>query len=617
MIQQRLIQLRNIMEEKSIDVYVIKTADFHQSEYTGIYFNEREFMSGFTGSAGTLIVTKTSAALFTDGRYFIQAEKQLSGTGIELMKLGVAGTASILEYIDANVPESGCAAFDGRTIEAVWGLELEKILMKKNALILYEKDYIDLIWTNRPSLSKEPAYLLDVKYAGKSVEDKLKRVRDEMSRKHADTHLIATLDDICWLFNIRGNDVQYNPVVLTFAIITMQEVFLFTDEDKFSAEIRTVLATDNICIKAYEDVYSYVESMGEVSLLIDTGRINYSLYKKIPEKANTVVAENPTVLMKAIKNKVEVENLKAAHIKDGLAVTKFIYWLKENMRMQLDFEAIKEVSGIAENTENTEVTTITEICAADYLEKCRKEQEGFIELSFDTISAYNSNAAMMHYSATPESNAVLKPEGMLLVDSGGQYYEGTTDITRTIALGPVTEEMKKDFTLTLKGMLNLASAKFLHGCSGMNLDILARGPLWNEGIDYRCGTGHGVGYLLNVHEAPNGFRWRHIPGRNDLCVLEEGMVTSDEPGVYIEGKYGIRIENEIVCKKSNLNEYGQFMEFEMLTLVPIDLDLVDQNFLNEDDLERLNQYHQLVYNTLSPYLDTQEANWLKKHTRKI
>jgi len=603
MIQNRLMQLRAIMAEKEIDIYVVKTSDFHQSEYTGVYFDEREFMSGFTGSAGTLVVTKTKSALFTDGRYFIQADQQLRGTEIELMKSGVAGTPTILKYIDENVSENGCVAFDGRTIEAVWGLELEKMLHKtdqgsicKNASILYDKDYIDIIWTTRPPLSKEPAFQLEVKYAGEPVKDKLRRLRSEMSQKNADTHLIATLDDVCWLFNIRGNDVQYNPVVLAFAVITMQDVSLFTDEDKFSQKIKDTLASDDIMIKPYEDVYSYIEKIGKASLLIDTERMNYSLYKKIPVTAKIVVAVNPTVLLKATKNNIEVQNLKAAHVKDGVAVTKFLYWLKENIKTNQN---------------------ITEISAADYLEKCRRQQEGFIELSFHTISAYNSNAAMMHYSATAESNTVLKPEGMLLVDSGGQYYEGTTDITRTIALGPVTPQMKKDFTLTLKGMLNLASAKFLYGCSGMNLDILARGPLWNEGIDYRCGTGHGVGYLLNVHEAPNGFRWKRVPERNDFCVLEEGMVTSNEPGVYIEGSYGIRIENEIVCKKSLNNEYGQFMEFEMLTVAPIDLDLVDLAYFSKIDIERLNQYHQFVFHTLSPYLDDKEMLWLKKYTDAV
>jgi len=596
MIKGRLIQLRDIMKEKNIEVYVIKTADFHQSEYTGVYFDEREFMSGFTGSAGTLVVTKTESALFTDGRYFIQAEQQLKGTEIQLMKVGVTGTPTILEYIDANVLQNGCVAFDGRTIEASWGLELEKILNRKNATILYDKDYIDIIWTTRPSLSKEPAYLLEVKYAGETVKDKLRRLRSEMSQKNTDTHLIATLDDVCWLFNIRGNDVQCNPVVLAFAVITMQQVYLFTDEHKFTKELKDVLAVDDINIRAYEEVYTYVEKLGDTSILIDTERINYSLYKKIPTIAKTVVAENPTVHMKAIKNKIEIENLKAAHVKDGVAVTKFLYWLKENIKTEQE---------------------ITEISAADYLETCRREQDGFIELSFNTISAYNSNAAMMHYSATAESNAVLKQEGMLLVDSGGQYYEGTTDITRTIALGTVTKQMKKDFTLTLKGMLNLASAKFLYGCSGMNLDILARNALWNEGIDYRCGTGHGVGYLLNVHEAPNAFRWKLTPGRNELCVLEEGMVTSNEPGVYVEGSYGIRIENEIVCKKAQENEYGQFMEFEMLTVAPIDLDLVDTAYLSGIDIERLNRYHQFVFNTLAPYLDDKQTLWLEKYTRAL
>lgn len=617
MVRDRLNQLREILSKNDIDVYIIQSSDFHQSEYTGAYFNTRQFMSGFTGSAGTLVVTADEAVLFTDGRYFIQAEKQLQGTGIELMKMGVAGTPEISGYVESKVEENGCVAFDGRTVDAMWGLELEKNLMKKNAVISYECDHAGDIWADRPIISKEPVFMLDIKYAGESAAEKLSRVRAEMIKNKADIHIIATLDDVCWLFNIRGNDVMYNPVVLSFAVVTMEEAYIFADSSKFSCEIRQRLLEDRVYLKEYDEIYSYTESLDKLSLMIDKGRINYALYKKINNSVNVIAMVNPSVMMKAVKNKTEISNLKAAHIKDGVAVTKFIFWLKKEMK---DIQKMKDIQEITQEQikhEQIADNIITEITASDHLEKCRREQEGFIEPSFDTISAYNSNAAMMHYSATIESAAILEPEGMLLVDSGGQYFEGTTDVTRTIALGNVSEQMRKDFTLTLKGMLNLANARFLYGCTGLNLDILARGPLWEEGIDYRCGTGHGIGYLLNVHESPNGFRWKNITGRGELCVLEEGMVTSDEPGVYVEGKYGIRIENEIVCRKAEMNEYGQFMEFEMLTLVPIDLELIDEVYFDKKDRTRLNKYHKMVYENLSPYLNDEEEAWLKYNTREI
>ncbi|WMJ87521.1 aminopeptidase P family protein [Anaerocolumna sp. MB42-C2] len=596
MIKERIQHLRALMAENQMDAYIIPTSDFHESEYVGDYFKARKYMSGFTGSAGTLVVTLTEAGLWTDGRYFIQAARQLADTGITLFKMGEEGVPSIEEFLLDRLQQDGTLGFDGRIINAKFGLNLKEKLQVKNITIKYEKDLVDIIWSDRPALSMEPAFLLEEKYSGRSTSDKLQDVRNEMKKSGATIHIITTLDDIAWLFNIRGNDVTYNPVVLSYAVITLEHAYLFLDQDKLSDEIRDKLASDQIELKDYAEIYSFVTSLSsQMSVLLDSKKVNYAIYRNLNPEINIIDAANPTVLFKAMKNPVEIENLRKAHIKDGVAFTKFMYWLKTQIGK----------------------TEITEISASDYLEDRRREQDGFIELSFDTICAYKANAAMMHYSANEDSNAVLKPEGLLLVDSGGQYYEGTTDITRTMALGEISDELKKHFTAVLRSMLNLADAKFLHGCIGLNLDILARGPIWDMNLDYKCGTGHGVGYLLNVHEAPNGFRWKKVPERDDGCVLEEGMVTTDEPGVYIEGSHGIRTENELVCHKGEKNEYGQFMYFEHITFAPIDLDAVDVSFMSPAEIKRLNDYHQKVYEKLSPYLTPEEKDWLKVYTRAV
>ena len=594
MILKRLEKLRALMAERGIDAYVIPTSDFHESEYVGDFFKARKYMSGFTGSAGVLAVTKDEAGLWTDGRYFIQAANQLKGSTIQLMKMGEEGVPTIEAFLLEKMPEGGKLGFDGRVITAFQGLGFAKKMEEKNASLSTGEDLVDLIWEDRPGLSAEPAYGLDVKYAGKSAEEKLADLRETMKKEGCSVHIITTLDDIAWLFNIRGNDVLYNPVILSYAVIEMDKAHLFVNPACISDEIRADLEKIGTVLHPYNNVVAYVKDLSaDETVLLDPRKVNYEIYSAVAGKK--VEKTNPTQLSKAIKNPVELANIRNAHIKDGVAFTKFMYWLKTNI-------------GKIE---------ITEISASDYLEERRKEQEGFIELSFNTISAYNANAAMMHYSATEESNAVLKPEGMLLVDSGGQYYEGTTDITRTMILGPITDEQKLHFTTVLRSMLNLQGAKFLHGCIGQNLDILARGPLWELGIDYKCGTGHGIGYLLNVHEAPNGFRWKIVPERVDNGVLEEGMVTTDEPGVYIEGSHGIRTENELICRKGVKNGDGQFMYFEPVTYAPIDLDGIDPTLMNEKERRALNDYHAMVYGKLFPYLNDDEREWLKEYTRSI
>ncbi len=596
MIRERVERLRGYMKEYGIDAYIIPSSDNHQSEYVGEYFKSRAYISGFTGSAGTLIVTMDEAGLWTDGRYFIQAEKQLENTGIKLFKMGEEGVPTTEEYLCEKMSENSNLGFDGRLISANEGRTLKEKLNHKNVSIIYEHDLVEKVWEDRPSLSTEKAFLLDVKYAGETFSSKLNRLREAMKEKGATTHVITTLDDIAWLFNIRGRDVKYTPVVLSYALITLDEVYLFIDENKLNEEMLKELNTENVIIKPYNEIYEFAKTIDKnEKILLDDNKVNYSIYNNLDSEIEKIHGFNPTMNFKAIKNKVELDNIRNSHLKDGVAFTKFMYWLKTNIGK---FE-------------------ITEISAAEKLENLRREQEGFIEPSFATIAGYREHAAMMHYSATPESDYKLEAKDLFLIDSGGQYFDGTTDITRTIALGEVSNELKKHFSAVVRGMINLSMAKFLHGAKGYNLDILARRPMWNMGIDYKCGTGHGVGFLGTIHEAPNGFRWRIVPQRLETATLEEGMLTTNEPGIYIEGSHGIRIENELITKKAEKNEYGQFMEFEPVTFAPIDIDAIDVNELNREEREYLNNYHKLVYEKVAPFLNEEESNWLKGYTREI
>jgi len=596
LVTERIQALRAEMQKRNIDMYIVPTSDFHESEYVGDYFKARKYITGFTGSAGTAVITKDAAGLWADGRYFIQAEQQLAGSPITLYRMGEEGVPTVKEYVEQNLKEGGCLGFDGRVINAKDGEDYEKTAAGRQGTVYADEDLVGVIWEGRPELPKNPVFVLEGKYAGESTESKLKRLREKMAEKKAGIHILTSLYDIAWLFNIRGGDISHVPVVLSFAAITDQDCIWFIHEEVLDQNLQQYCREQHITILPYGDIYRYAEEIPEnASVLLDKNIVNYRIFHNLAPKVNVVHGENPTELMKAVKNETELSNIRNAHVKDGVAFTKFMYWLKTNI-------------GKIE---------ITEISASDYLEGLRKEQELFVDLSFDTISAYGANAAMMHYTATPESNAVLKPQGFLLVDSGGHYLDGSTDITRTMALGSLTEEEKFHFTTVCRSNLNLAAAKFLHGCRGLNLDILSRGPLWNLGLDYKCGTGHGIGYLLNVHEGPNGFRWKIVPERGDSCVLEEGMVTTDEPGVYLEGKYGIRTENELICKKAEKNEYGQFMEFETITYAPIDLDAILPEEMTATERNLLNQYHKMVYEKISPFLEKEEQEWLKIYTREI
>lgn len=593
-IAEKIARLREKMAEKGMDVYVIPTADFHQSEYVGEHFKARAYMTGFTGSAGTAVITASEARLWTDGRYFIQAGKQLAGSPVELMKMGEPGVPTLNEYLQTAVPEGGVLGFDGRVIAMGPGLEYEKITAEKNAKIVYDYDLVDEVWEDRPVLSEEPVFALELKYAGETTESKLARIREYMKECGAAKHILTTLDDICWILNIRGNDVEFFPLVLSYAVITMDSMELYINEKKLSAEIKEALAKDGVVLHPYNNIYEDVKKLedGEV-ILIDPGKLNYALYSNIPENVVKVEKRNPEELFKAMKNPVEIENIRKAQIKDSVAHVRFMKWLKENIGKQ----------------------EITEISASEKLDEFRVEMGNFIRPSFGPISALGEHAASAHYSATPESNAVLHEGTMFLTDTGAGFYEGSTDITRTYALGEIPQYMKDDFTLVAISNLMLASAKFMYGCTGLTLDMLARKPFWDRNMNFNHGTGHGVGYLLNIHEGPSGFRWQYRA--HEIQPLEEGMVITDEPGVYIEGSHGVRLENELLVCKGEKNEYGQFMYMDTITYVPMDLDAINPDMMTAEEKKLLNDYHKQVYEKVSPYLNEEEKEWLAKYTREI
>lgn len=593
-VPERISALRALMEERGYDAYMVPTDDNHQSEYVGEHFKARAFITGFTGSAGTAVITKDAAGLWTDGRYFIQAEQQLSSSGVKLFKMGEPDVPTVEDFIADVLPEGGTLGFDGRVVAMGEGQALEAAAAKKNAKIDYSTDLIDKIWEDRPALSEEPAFALGIEYTGESTESKLKRIRKAMAEEGADIHIIAALDDVCWTTNLRGNDIEFFPLLLSYAVITKEDMKLYIDERKLTDEMKENLAKDNISLRPYNAIYEDVKELSaDSAILVDPSRLNYALYNNLPEGAKVIEKVNPTVLMKAMKNDTEIKNIKNAHVKDGVAVTKFMHWLKKNVGK----------------------TEITEISAAEKLEEFRKEQEGYLWQSFEPICGSGEHAAIVHYAATPETNIPVVTDGLFLTDTGGGYMEGSTDITRTFAFGKLTDRMITDFTTVLLCNLRLARAVFMHGTCGYNLDILARMPAWERGINYNHGTGHGVGYLMNIHEAPSGFR---IAIRErEKAVIEPGMVITDEPGIYIEGSHGIRTENELLVCEKETTEYGQFLCFEPITYVPIDLDAVNPDMLTKEDKEQLNAYHAKVYELVSPHLDEEEKAWLKEYTRAI
>ena len=594
-VRERIAAFRARMAQEELAAVVVPTADSHASEYIADHFKTRQWLCEFTGSAGTLVVGREEAALFTDGRYFIQAERQLAGSGVTLMRMGQPGVPGVEEYT-AQLAKDSRAGVDFGVVSERFMQKLSAAMLAAGGRLVDTGDWFDALWTDRPALPTGAAFGLDMRYAGRSAADKLAAIREEMREAGAQLHVTNVLDDIAWTLNVRGSDVHCTPVVMSYLTVGEDEAVWYVDPAKVSDALRAELAAQGVRVAPYDAIEGALHAVApDTRVMADTGRLTAKLCAALSQ-AQLIEHANPAMAMKAIKNEVELANLRMAHVRDGAAVTRLMYWLKKNVGK----------------------IPMTEMSVQEKLLGLRQEQEGFLDLSFNTICAYRANAAMMHYSASETSNAVLEPRDLLLIDSGGQYLEGTTDITRTFALGEVEPEQKEHFTAVLCSMLNLANAKFLHGCTGINLDILSRGPIWDLGIDYRCGTGHGVGYLLSVHEGPNSFRWHKSPTRNEDTVLEEGMVTTDEPGIYIEGSHGIRTENELVCVKREENEYGQFMAFETITCAPIDLDAVIPEQMTPRQREWLNSYHAFVRDTLMDWMkDEDEKAWLREATRAI
>ena len=594
-------QLRDRMKELGIDAYLVPTADFHESEYVGEFFKCRHFLTGFNGTAGTAVITMDKAGLWTDGRYFVQAEEQLSGSEIKLYRMGEPEFPTLDEFLEEELPVDGCLGFDGRVVNSELGYGLQNLLQEKNVTINCSKDLVGEIWTSRPAMSCEPIWSLDVKYAGKSTVEKLSDLRDAMKKNKAQIHLMTALDEIAWLFNLRGNDIVNNPVFLSYALITQDEAYLYVQKEaikedtKMGKEVCAALAEAKVQVKEYAEFLQDVAALKNEKILLERKKASFAVCESIDASCRIIDEMNPCATMKAVKNATEIENMRKAHLKDGIAVTKFMYWLKHTIG----------------------TCDMTEMTAAHKIEELRAEQGNYIEPSFVTIAAYKENAAMCHYHPSDEVCKKLKPEGLLLVDSGGQYLEGTTDITRTYALGPLTEKEKEYYTIVAAAMLKVSTMKFLHGCRGINLDYTIREAFWKRGLDFAHGTGHGVGYLSNVHERPNGLRWKVVPERQDSAVIEPGMICSDEPGLYFAGDFGTRTENLILCVEDEKNEYGQFLKFEFLTKAPIDLEALDIRFMDDADIERLNTYHKDVYETISPYMNDEEKEWLKHVTREI
>lgn len=586
----RIAELRTLLKKEGIDFYIVPTADFHSSEYVGDYFKMRSFLSGFTGSAGTLVVSENEAGLWTDGRYFVQAEAQLEGSGITLYKMAEEGVPKIEEYLEQHVKDGQTVGFDGRVVDADFGRKLEK-----QYSLSYDKDVADAIWSDRPPLSATKVWIVPEKDCGMSVSQKLALVREKMDEQCAGHLLLSKLDDIMWLYNIRANDVDCNPVALSYTFLSKDSAVLFIQEEALTEETKQYFSENGIIIRKYSELTDYLESCEINGKIWYSGEdINYFVYKLIEKRGPLIDLENPTTLLKAVKTSVELENIRKYYLLDSVVLTKFLFWMKRNVGK----------------------VPVDEYNAAKKLDAMRAEIEGFLDLSFETISAYQSNAAMAHYSADEKKASKIMADGFYLIDSGGQYIGATTDVTRTVALGSITDEMKLHFTKVVCAMLRLAETKFLYGCTGRNLDIIAREPLWKCGLDYKHGTGHGIGYILNVHEGPHSIRWQYKPEQKET-VFEEGMIVSDEPGIYIPDSHGIRTENILEVVKEQKNEYGQFMGFRHLTYVPIDLDAIDINYMEVSDIEKLNAYHKAVYEKLSPHFEGAELEQLKHATRFV
>lgn len=592
---EKLSALRGYMKKKNLAAYIVPTEDHHGSEYVGDHFKAREYMSGFTGSAGTLVVLGDRAALWTDGRYFLQAAEQLKGSGITLMRAGQPGVPKIADYLRDNLGEESVIGFDGRTVTERFVRSIADKTDAKRITFDGSEDLVDRVWEDRPPVSTRPVWEMEIRYAGRSREEKLADVRGKMREAGADVLVLTALDEIAWLMNLRGDDILYTPVFLAYMLIEENAARLFVHEKILPGEIRRRLEQAGITVAGYDTVQRQIRKIGpDKRVWIDSGQVSYTLMNSLPEGAEKIDAPSPVALMKAVKTPVETEHIRAAHVKDGVAVTRFMRWLKTHVGKE----------------------RIMELDAVKKLEAFRAKEEGYLGPSFAPIIAYGAHGAIVHYEPTEETDVEMKESGFCLADTGGHYREGTTDVTRTFALGSVTAEEKRYYTLVLRGHLALGAARFPQGVCGQNLDVLAREPLWEAGLDYNHGTGHGVGFVMSVHEGPQRIQWR-ISEQTRSVPLEEGMVISNEPGIYLEGRFGIRHENLVLCRKGEKNEYGQFLHFEPLTMVPFDRDAILPALMTERELAWLNAYHRKVYETLAPYFSGEELTWLREATAEL
>ena len=588
-IAQRLEALREVMRREHLAAFIFPSTDPHQGEYIPDHWKGREFISGFNGSAGTAVVTLTSAALWTDSRYFIAAEGQLRDTEFQLMKLKIECTPTIAEWIGKECEAGAEVGVDGMVNSTNSVKELMGDLRHQGGITLRTNlDPLAQIWKDRPDIPLNPLEIFPLEYAGEATHDKLSRIRRALRQQHADGMLMSALDDIAWTLNLRGTDVHCNPVFVSYLLISSTTTTLYVDQRKLTPEVLAYLKAENITVDDYENVGKGLKDYFEYNILLDPDEVNYSLYKKVSREI--IEAESPVKRMKTVKNETEIAGFHKAMIKDGIALVKFLKWLKPAV----------EAGGQ------------TEISIDEKLTSLRAEQPLYRDISFDTIAGYQAHGAIVHYEATPETDIPLKPEGLLLLDSGAQYLDGTTDITRTIALGPVTDEQKKIYTLVLKGHIQIELCKFPSGSSGTQIDILARKDMWREGLNYLHGTGHGVGTYLNVHEGPHQFRmeWKPAP-------LVAGMTITDEPGIYLAGKFGVRTENTLLIVPYMETEFGKFLQFESLTLCPIDKTPIIIEMLTPEERQWLDDYHRMVYNRLSPYLETEEKEWLREATAPL
>ena len=597
-INKRLEDLREVMRREHLAAFIFPSTDPHQGEYIPDHWKGREFISGFNGSAGTAVVTLHSAALWTDSRYFIAAAEQLKGTEFQLMKLKIEGTPTIPEWLGKECGAGAEIGIDGWCSSANSVRELIGDLRKQGGITLRTNfDPLAQIWRNRPAIPESPVEIFPMQYAGETTESKIARIRKALREKHADGMLMSSLDDIAWTLNLRGTDVHCNPVFVSYLLISSNDVTLYVNQAKLSSEVLAYLKAEDIKVDDYEHVSRGLKDYFDYNILFDPDEVNYALYdvvrKKDSPKTEIVEEESPVKRMKTVKNETEIAGFRSAMLKDGIAMVKFLYWLS-------GYIGKPEISGL------------TEISVDQKLTSLRAEQPLYRDISFDTIAGYGTHAAIVHYEATPETDIPLQPKGMLLLDSGAQYLDGTTDITRTIALGPLTEEEKKIYTLVLKGHIQIELCKFPNGSSGTQIDILARKDMWREGLNYLHGTGHGVGTYLNVHEGPHQFRmeWKPAP-------LVAGMTITDEPGIYLPDRCGARTENTLLIVPYKETEFGKFLQFESLTLCPIDKAPIVLEMMTQEELDWLNAYHQHVFDTLSPHLAPEEVTWLREACASI